>query len=77
MFARNLRSFIHGAISDHTLQTLFFPDRLEPKLSAQHSAARALQEDAGLSALHCAVGFLEWYDPEDAPKPAYGAHAIA
>jgi hypothetical protein len=55
---------------DHTLQTLFFPDRLEPKLSTLHSAARALQEDAGLSALHCAVGFLEWYESEDAPDPA-------
>ena len=57
--------------ADHTLQTLFFPDRLEPKLSTLHSAARALQEDAGLSALHCAVGFLEWYDPEDSPDPAF------
>jgi hypothetical protein len=57
--------------ADQTLQTLFFPDRLEPKLSSIHSAARALQEDAGLSALHCAVGFLEWYEPEDAPDPAY------
>jgi Protein of unknown function (DUF4011) len=42
------------------LQTLFFPDRLEPKLSAIHSSARSLQEDAGISALSCAVGFLEW-----------------
>jgi Protein of unknown function (DUF4011) len=57
--------------ADQTLQTLFFPDRLEPKLSSIHSAARALQEDAGLSALYCAVGFLEWYEPEDAPDPAY------
>jgi hypothetical protein len=57
--------------TDRALQTLFFPDRLEPKLSTLHSAARALQEDAGLSALHCAVGFLEWYDPEDAPEPAF------
>ena len=57
--------------TDDTLQTLFFPDRLEAKLSTLHSAARALQEDAGLSALHCAVGFLEWYDPVDAPDPAY------
>jgi very-short-patch-repair endonuclease len=55
---------------DKTLQTLFFPDRLEPKLSTLHSAARALQEDAGLSALHCAVGFLEWYEPDDAPDPS-------
>jgi very-short-patch-repair endonuclease len=53
------------------LQTLFFPDRLEPKLSAIHSSARSLQEDAGISALSCAVGFLEWYDADDSPTPAY------
>jgi predicted RNase H-like HicB family nuclease len=56
---------------DDALQTLHFPDRLEPKLSNIYSAARALQEDAGLSALYCAVGFLEWYDPHDAPDPAF------
>jgi very-short-patch-repair endonuclease len=57
--------------SDNTIQTLFFPDRLDPKLSGMHSAARALQEDAGLSALYCAVGFLEWYEPDDASDPSY------
>ena len=44
------------------VQTLFFPDRLEPKLSAIHGAARTLQQDAGIAALYCAVGFLEWYE---------------
>jgi hypothetical protein len=53
------------------VQTLFFPDRLEPKLNAIHTAARMLQEDAGISSLYCAIGFLEWYDPDDAPKPAF------
>jgi hypothetical protein len=53
------------------IQTLFFPDRLEPKLSAIHAAARTLQEDAGISALSCAVGFLEWYETDDGPTPAY------
>jgi hypothetical protein len=48
-----------GCVLGHPkLQTLFFPDRLEPKLSAIHAAARTLQEDAGISALSCAVGFL-------------------
>jgi very-short-patch-repair endonuclease len=56
---------------DNELQTLHFPDSLEAKLSTIYSTARALQEDAGLSALHCAVGFLEWYDPVDAPEPAF------
>lgn len=57
--------------ADNTLQTLFFPDRLEPKLSSIHSAARALREDAGLSALYFAVGFLEWYEQDDTADPAY------
>lgn len=60
------------AINGHLkLQTLFFPDRLEPKLSAIHAAARTLQEDAGISALSCAVGFLEWHEADDGPTPAY------
>ena len=45
-------------IKHNTLQTLFFPDRLEPKLASIHSAARALQEDAGLSALYFQCGVL-------------------
>ena len=47
------------------LQTLFFPDHLESKLSAIYGGARTLQEDAGISALSCAVGFLEWYETEE------------
>jgi hypothetical protein len=53
------------------IQTLFFPDRLEPKLAAIHGGARSLQEDAGISALYCTVGFLEWYDSDDVQTPAY------
>jgi hypothetical protein len=60
-----------NARASDKLQTLFFPERLEPKLSTLFSAALALQEDAGISALHCALGFLEWYETEDAPDPAY------
>ncbi len=63
----------HGDVTEGhpKIQTLFFPDRLEPKLSAIHAAARTLQEDAGISALSCAVGFLEWYETDDGPTPAY------
>jgi hypothetical protein len=56
---------------DTDLQTLFFPERLEPKLTAIYTTARALQEDAGISALYCAVGFLEWYEPDDSQNPVY------
>lgn len=53
------------------LQTLFFPDRLSPKLASIHGSARTLQEDAGISALFCAVGFLEWYETDTVSDPAY------
>lgn len=57
--------------TDNRLQTLFFPDKLEAKLSTIHATAKTLQEDAGISALYCALGFLEWYDADDATNPAY------
>ena len=41
------------------------------RVSTLHSATRALQEDAGLSALHCAAGFLEWFETEDSPEPSF------
>ena len=57
--------------TDGKLQTLFFPDRLEPKLTSIHKTARTLQEDAGISALYCSLGFLEWYETDDVTNPAY------
>src|SRR5258708_33046278 len=53
------------------IQTLLFPDRLEPKLAAIHPAARTLQQDAGIRALSCPVGFLDWYETDDGPRPAH------
>ena len=57
--------------TDHRLQTLFFPDKLEAKLSTIHTSAKTLQEDAGISALYCALGFLEWYDADETSNPSY------
>ncbi len=57
--------------TDSRLQTLFFPDKLEAKLSSIHTTAKTLQEDAGIAALYCALGFLEWYDADDATNPAF------
>lgn len=57
--------------TDGKLQTLFFPDRLESKLTSINTAARTLQEDAGISALYCALGFLEWHDTDDATNSAF------
>lgn len=64
-------SMTRGTRGHREIQTLFFPDRLEPKLATIHGGARSLQEDAGISALYCTVGFLEWYDTDDVQTPAY------
>ena len=43
---------------------LFFREDLDRKLGALRESARILLQDAGLSALYCAFGFLEYYDSE-------------
>jgi very-short-patch-repair endonuclease len=50
------RRFRNGSI-----HTLFFSDNLDRKLSALRDSARVLLNDAGLNALYCAFGFLEYY----------------
>jgi very-short-patch-repair endonuclease len=50
--------------NDSKIQTLFFREDLDRKLSALRESARILLQDAGLSALYCAFGFLEYYDSE-------------
>jgi hypothetical protein len=50
--------------NDSKIRTLFFREDLDRKLSALRESARILLQDAGLSALYCAFGFLEYYDSE-------------
>jgi very-short-patch-repair endonuclease len=50
--------------NDLNIQTLFFREDLDRKLSALRESTRVLLQDAGLSALYCAFGFLEYYDTE-------------
>ena len=50
------------------LQTLFFGDDLDRKLSGLRNAARVLEKDAGFSALYCAFGFLEYYESEQSEE---------
>jgi very-short-patch-repair endonuclease len=50
------------------LQTLFFREDLDRKLGALRDSARVLLQDAGLSALYCAFGFLEYYEREDSDQ---------
>ncbi len=52
--------------TDSKIQTMFFSDDLERKLSGLRDAARVLEKDAGFNALYCAFGFLEYYESEQA-----------
>lgn len=54
--------------NDRKLQALFFRDDLDRKLGALREAARVLLQDAGLSALYCAFGFLEYYETEESEQ---------
>jgi hypothetical protein len=48
--------------NDSKIQTLFFREDLDRKLAGLRESARSLLQDAGLSALFCAFGFLEYYE---------------
>ncbi len=50
--------------SDSKIQTLFFNEDLERKLSALRDSARVLEKDAGYNALYCTFGFLEYYESD-------------
>jgi very-short-patch-repair endonuclease len=53
---------------DQKIQTLFFREDLSRKLSGLRESARSLMQDAGLSALFCAFGFLEYYESESSDE---------
>jgi superfamily I DNA and/or RNA helicase/very-short-patch-repair endonuclease len=54
--------------NDLKLQTLFFREDLDRKLGSLRESTRVLLQDAGLSALYCAFGFLEYYETEDSDQ---------
>lgn len=54
--------------NDRKLQTLFFREDLDRKLGTLRESARVLLQDAGLSALYCAFGFLEYYETEESDQ---------
>lgn len=54
-----------------SLQTLQFPLSLEAKFEKIRDAARLSEQEAGLSTLFMAVGFLEWYESKDSTKANY------
>jgi very-short-patch-repair endonuclease len=53
------------------LQTLQFPLSLEARFEKIRDAARLSEQEAGLSTLFMAVGFLEWYESKDSTKANY------
>src|SRR5262249_34887550 len=53
---------------DSKLQTLYFREDLERKLSRLRDSARSLLQDAGLTALFCAFGFIEYYETENSDE---------
>lgn len=50
--------------NDSKIQTLFFAEDLERKLSRLRDAARVLEKDAGFNALFCSFGYLEYYESD-------------
>lgn len=57
--------------TDALLQTLKYPDELERTLDKVLDDARLAEQEAGLSTLFLAFGFLEWYESEASGKPRY------
>ncbi len=57
--------------TDNSVQTLLFPDDLEAKLGAIEDSARVLAQDAGVEALYCAFGFLEYFESPDSTQALY------
>lgn len=53
-----------GRHDDDTLQTPHAESNLQQRLFNINNRAEALIEDAGYNALHLAIGFLEWSEPD-------------
>ena len=52
-----------------TLQTLVPPDLLERQLTKLRDTARTVAEESGVSTLHLALGFLEWFESDSSDRP--------
>ncbi|MGA2794770.1 MAG: DUF4011 domain-containing protein, partial [Roseiarcus sp.] len=58
------------------LQTLKYPDELEALMEKLLDEARLAEQEAGLSTLFLAFGFLEWYENDASDKPLYAPLAL-
>jgi very-short-patch-repair endonuclease len=50
------------------LQTLYYPDVLEARVSNLYRISRTMVEETGTNPLHLAFGFLEWYEAGNSEK---------
>ena len=50
-------------------QTLALPDTLERQLAKVRDTARTVAEESGVSTLHLAFGFLEWFESDASDRP--------
>jgi len=50
-------------------QALVLPDALERQLAKIRDTARIVAEETGVSTLHLAFGFLEWFESDASDKP--------
>lgn len=53
---------------DSNIQTLLFREDLDRKLAALRDSTRVLEQDAGLNALYCAFGFVEYYESDSSEE---------
>jgi len=51
--------------ADDWLNTLLFPDQLQSRLAGISRNVQAVEQETGVSTLHLAFGFLEWFESDD------------
>ncbi|HAZ13245.1 MAG: hypothetical protein A2X86_00550 [Bdellovibrionales bacterium GWA2_49_15] len=57
--------------TDDILQTLNFPQELERRLRTIYEQSHLTESETGVSTLHLAIGFLEWYESKDSEKSIF------
>ena len=54
--------------TDPWLQTLLFPDQLKAKTTAIARSSRSIEQETGVSTLHLAMAFLEWFESDSSDE---------
>jgi len=67
----DFNSKLRSEFRSHRLYTFQTAKELEKSLTNIYRAARASQQENGVSSLYLAVGLLRWFDPSDPKKPCY------